>query len=290
MIETIESPHIHTANSENFNSLVLDNSRKGPVLVNFWSRKAGPCLRQYPVLDKLVYDFGGRLLLINIDIDNEFIVTKEYGIKSVPTLKLFRENSVVETMHGYQSENDLTKVLENYVVRDSDTTLAQAIQVYTKGEQQAAYKMITDAIVSDPGNPRLPLAMCKLLKYEQRYDEALKLVETLPKDIRSNSDVIQFYNLLSFYVEAGLGSGMESLIARIEATPDDLEARQQLVAKFVIQASYEEALLQLVKIMDIDQSYNSNYAQQAMLKLFSLLGKGNPLVKKHRSNLRRYTH
>ena len=105
MIESIDSPYIHAANSDNFKSMVLDNSRKGPVLVNFWSRKAGPCLRLYPVLDKLVHQLKGRFLLVNIDVDNEFVVTREYGIKSVPTLKLFRNGVVVESKHGYQSES-----------------------------------------------------------------------------------------------------------------------------------------------------------------------------------------
>ena len=83
MIETVNSPYIHTATSDNFKALVLDNSDKGPVLVNFWSRKAGPCLRLYPILDKLVHYYKGRLLLVNIDIESEFVVTKEYGIASV---------------------------------------------------------------------------------------------------------------------------------------------------------------------------------------------------------------
>jgi putative thioredoxin len=139
MIGTINSPYIHAANSENFKALVLENSKAGPVLVNFWSRKAGPCLRLYPTLDKLVHHYNGRLLLVNIDTENEFVFTKEYGIASVPTLKLFRHEQVVETQHGYQSEKDLMAVLDLHVVRDSDLTLAQAVQRYTQGQHGEAY-------------------------------------------------------------------------------------------------------------------------------------------------------
>lgn len=90
MIESVHSPYIHEATTDNFQDLVLDNSEKGPVLVNFGSRKAGPSLRQYPILDKLVHHYKGRMLLVNIDVDSEFVFTREYGIASVPTLKLFR--------------------------------------------------------------------------------------------------------------------------------------------------------------------------------------------------------
>ncbi|MDX2506475.1 MAG: thioredoxin domain-containing protein [Gammaproteobacteria bacterium] len=77
MVDSINSPYIHAANADNFQSLVIENSKRGPVLVNFWSKKAGPCLRQYPLLDKLVHDYKERLLLINIDVDSELKITRE---------------------------------------------------------------------------------------------------------------------------------------------------------------------------------------------------------------------
>ncbi len=171
MIDTIDSPYIHAANADNFQALVLDNSSKGPVLVNFWSKKAGPCLRQYPILDKLIHQFDGRMLLINVDTEIEYKVSKQYSVTSVPTLKLFKEGQVIETLHGYQSETDLNRVLSQYIARDSDQALADAIAVYTQGDHNKAYQMITDAIVADSENSQLPISLCKLLKHEQRYAE-----------------------------------------------------------------------------------------------------------------------
>jgi len=86
MLDSLDSPFIHAANSDNFKELVSDNSDVGPVLVNFWSKSAGLCLRQYAVLDKIIYNYAGRLLLLNVDTKTEFIYTKKYGIASVPTL------------------------------------------------------------------------------------------------------------------------------------------------------------------------------------------------------------
>lgn len=290
MIEAIDSPHILEATSENFTSLVLENSKAGPVLVNFWSRKAGPCLRQYPILDKLIHHYGGRLLLVNVDTESEFVFTKEYSIASVPTLKLFRYGQVVETLHGYQSEKDLSKILDQYVSRDSDKLLSKAIQEYAQGNASKAYEILAQAIVSDPINPRLPLAMCKLLKHEQRYDEALKLIESMPPDIRKNAELVQQHALLSFYVDLPENSSLEILYANIESAPEDLQARRQLVAHYVVEEKYEQALQELVKIMEIDQGYDNNYARIAMLNTFHILGNAQELVAKYRPNLKRYTH
>lgn len=196
MIDTIESPYIHAATFDNFKALVLDNSIQGPVLVNFWSAKAGPCLRLYPLLDKLIHHYEGRILLINIDTQIEIKVCKEYGITSVPTLKLFRNSEVVETIFGYQSEKDLMKVLDGYVARESDQALAEVIELYSSNEKIQAYEKLAEAIVDDPVNPRLPLAMCKLLNHEQRIDEAIKLIESLPADTRGYYEITKLYDLL----------------------------------------------------------------------------------------------
>ena len=290
MIETIDSPYIHAAIADNFQSLVLDNSNRGPVLVNFWSRKAGPCLRQYPILDKIIHHYGGRILLVNIDTEKEVILTKEYGITSVPTLKLFRDEQVVETWHGYQSEENLLKVMDNYVARESDQELARAVQTYAEGKTTEAYEMIANAIVNDPVNPRLPLAMCKLLKHEERYEEALKVINALPAAIRKNAEITQFHDLLSFYVDIDPTKNIAALNTRLESSPDDIEAKQQLTAHYVIAQQYEKALKQLVSIIDTDPGYADNYAQKAMLRVFNLLGSKHPLVAKYRPALRRYTH
>jgi putative thioredoxin len=290
MIESIDSPYIIAATSNNFKPLVIENSRQGPVLVNFWSQKAGPSLRQYPILDQIVHHYDGRLLLINVDADTEVAITKEYGISSVPTLKLFRNEQVVETMHGYQSEQDLLQLLEQYVARDSDLTLAGAIRLYTDGKRTEAYETIANAIVGDPVNPRLPLTFCKLLKHEKRYKEAMALIDSLPPAIRNHNEVKQLHDLLTFHMEVDNSRNIESLNTQVELSPDDLDAKQQLTIQYVIDQQYEKALEQLVNIMDIDPGYQDNYARSAMLKLFNILGSEHALVREFRPNLKRYAH
>ncbi len=290
MIETVHSPYIHEGITNNFKSLVLENSHSGPVLVNFWSRKAGPCLRQYPILDKLIHHYAGRLLLVNVDTENEFVFTKQYGIASVPTLKLFRFGKVVETLHGYQSEEDLKKVLNLHVARASDNILAEAIRRYGAGKSSEAFEMIANAIVEDPINPRLPAAMCKLLKHEERYQEAIQLINALPENIGNNREIVQLGALLGFYVDANGVNDFKTLADHTKACPDDMEAHKQLSAFYVIHQLYEKALQQLENMMELDKKYDDNYAQKAMLNIFKLLGEDHPLVAQYRPALKRYVH
>ena len=290
MIESTDSPYIIEATSNNFKPLVLENSKQGPVLVNFWSRNAEPCLRQFPVLDLLVHHYDGRLLLINVDAEKEVDVTNEYGITSIPTLKLFRNQQVVATMHGYQNEEELLKLLEQYVARDSDLTLAGAIRLYTDGKKTEAYETIANAIVEDPVNPRLPLTFCKLLKHEERYIEALALIDALPPDIRNHTEVAQLHDLLTFHREVDTSRNIDNLVMQVERAPDDLEAIHQLTAQYVVRQQHEKALQQLANMMAIDPGYRDNYARSAMIRVFNILGSEHALVREFRPNLKRYAH
>jgi len=290
--ETLDSPYIHSADSDNFAAVVLENSHAGPVLVNFWSQKAGPCLRQYPILDKLVYHYGGRLLLVNIDADTEIKLTKEYGIASVPTLKLFRHGKIIETLHGYQSETDLQHVLDRHVSRESDSALAEAIEQYAQGEHARAYEMIAEANVADPVNPRLPLALCKLLKHEGRYQEAISLISRLPANIADDRSIIELQAQLEFFAIAASSPDSEQAAAQLEKqaaeSADNSELKKQLSAHYVVQQNYAQALATLAQIIEEDPAYDDDYARRAMLKIFVLLGEGDELISRYRPLLRRY--
>ena len=290
MVDSINSPYIHAAGAENFQSLVIENSERGPVLVNFWSKKAGPCLRQYPLLDKLVHDYKGRLLLINIDADSELKITREVGITSVPTLKLYRYSEIVESRHGYQSEQDLVELVDQYIARDSDQIITRAVQEYGKGNQNNAYDMITQGILQDPDNPRLPLAIGKLLKYERRFQEALTLFESLPANIIKNSDVTRFKQELNFFAIANEITDLDALLAQSDNVDDDLAAMQQRAAFFIANKDYEKGFRQLQNIMDKDKNFDDDFARRSMLTLIGWLDAEHPLVKQYKPALRRYTH
>lgn len=68
-VDSIESTWIKAAGEDSFTGMVLQNSEQGPVLVSFCSRKVGPCIRQCPVLDKVIHQFEGKALLVNVDAD-----------------------------------------------------------------------------------------------------------------------------------------------------------------------------------------------------------------------------
>ena len=115
-----ESRFVFSATQANFQQLVVENSRKGPVLVDFWAPWAGPSLRQGELLKRLAAEYGGRFLLVSVDTDKEKGIAQELGVKSLPSCRLFRYGRVVEQLHGMQTEADYRALIDRYCANLAD--------------------------------------------------------------------------------------------------------------------------------------------------------------------------
>ena len=93
MSDSLESPWILEATADNFAALVLDNSARGPVLVNFWSPSVEPCLRLYPLLDKLVHEFSGRMLASVLLMSDDYEAAMEQLLEIMRRDRHFRDDA-----------------------------------------------------------------------------------------------------------------------------------------------------------------------------------------------------
>lgn len=99
-------------NAEEFQKDVKDY--KGVVLVDFFATWCGPCKLLGPILDKIAPEFEGKIPIYKVDIDASSQLAQEYRVMSVPTMKVFKDGEVVETIIGLQPENVLKDKLNYY--------------------------------------------------------------------------------------------------------------------------------------------------------------------------------
>jgi len=95
---------------ETFEAQVLKAGQ--PVLVDFWAEWCGPCKMIAPILDQLAVEYEGRLQIAKVDVEGSQSTAMKYGIRSIPTLMLFK-GGVVEAQHvGMLSREQLQKLLD----------------------------------------------------------------------------------------------------------------------------------------------------------------------------------
>ncbi|MBC3888434.1 thioredoxin [Acetobacterium paludosum] len=95
-----------------FNELVLNS--KGVILIDFFATWCGPCKALAPVLEEVSVLLKDKVHIYKVDIDQSQALAKEYRVMSVPTMKIFKDGQVVETIVGLQSKNILVDKLNYY--------------------------------------------------------------------------------------------------------------------------------------------------------------------------------
>ena len=278
------SSYIIDVTSENFSDAVLSNSHKGPVMVNYWAENAGPCLRLWPVLEKLANDYNGQFLLVNIDTTKEKQLAQDYGVNSVPTVKLFINGEVIDQIHGYDSPDSFKKMLDKYLARESDKALAAAVTEYQKGNKEIAFDQLGKLVFIDPENNRILLTLAKLLMKEESYDQAYALLEKTPLKNENEEAVVLMTNAL-FLSAVQQAAELDVLEKQLKDNPDDKNILFNICSQQMMQSKFAEAMDILLKIIKLDYTWRDGIASLCLRGLFIMLGKDNPIVVEYRQKL-----
>jgi len=279
------SPYIFDATEKNFDALVLDNSGKGAVLVNYWASYAGPCLKLWPVLEKLANEYQGRFLLVNVNTEKQPALAKRYGINSVPTIKVFRHRQIVDSMYGAESETGVRRLIEQYIARESDAVLREAIKIYEKGDIEGAMEKLREASEADSFNLRIPLTLAKIFMRNQQFEHAEELIQALPEEVRNDTEVERMTAHLAFIRASQAAPDHATLEQRITTNGSDLEARYQLAALALVNDDFEHAILQLLNILEQDRQYEEGIARKGLGAIFAMLDSEHELVQKYRKQM-----
>ena len=102
--------NILTLTDANFDAEVTKASQ--PVLVDFWAEWCGPCKMVAPILDELATEYGGKIKIGKVNIDDHQALATQYGIRAIPTLLIFKNGQVVDQVVGLRSKKDFKSKLD----------------------------------------------------------------------------------------------------------------------------------------------------------------------------------
>ena len=277
-----DSPFVFEVTERTFQQLVVETSHRVPVLVDFWAEWCGPCQMQLPVLLKLADEQQGKFLLAKVNTDLERELATRFGIRSIPTMKLFRYGKVAEDILGAQTESVLRALLDRYIERASDRVREEALQAERTGHTGQALALLRSAMAEDPENPRLKLDRARIAIRQGLFDEARQSLNALPAEARDEQDARRLLAQLELARSTAGDMTLGDLERRIAANPDDLDARLQLAGGYALEENYPAAMDQYLEILRRDRKFKNDAGRNGMLAVFDLLGNTGELVGRYR--------
>lgn len=97
-------------------SFVQETSNSGvPVIVDFWAAWCGPCKMLSPVIDELSDEYGDKAKFLKLNVDENPVTSMKYSVASIPTVMIFKNGSLVETMVGFKPKQAFKAVIDKYI-------------------------------------------------------------------------------------------------------------------------------------------------------------------------------
>lgn len=249
---------------------VLEKSDDMPVLVDFWAEWCGPCRTLGPVLEKVAAKHKGEFVLVKINTEEYPDVAREYGVMSIPVVKLFIEGNVVDEFVGALPETQIEQWLKKSLPCKYADRLREAEALVLKGDEAGAQGIFEEILSSEPESAHAAAGLVRLLLFSEP-DVALGLVDKVEGDRE--------------YAE--LGESARTLAPLLLRNSGDLpenavRERYSGAIEHLRRKKFDVALSDLIEVIRENRYYDDDGARKACIAVFRYLGEDDPVTLKHR--------
>jgi putative thioredoxin len=277
--------HTIDVTTANFDELVIEGSKKAPVVVDFWAPWCAPCRTLGPVLEKLAAEYGGQFTLAKINSDENQPLAAEFGVRGIPNVKAFVDGQVVDEFSGALPEGQVREWLRGILPTRGDKLLVQAVQALAAAKPADALALLDEAAREEPDRDDLKLARAEALIALARHDEARAALDACAPLVKMEDAWKTVDSKLALAGASAAAPDTEALKARIATNPDDLEARLALANAAIAKQDYATALDELLEIVRRDRTFRDDAGRKTIVQIFNVLGPQHPLVPEYRKRL-----
>ncbi|MBN3054906.1 co-chaperone YbbN [Pectobacterium brasiliense] len=263
---------------------VLEHSTTLPVLFYFWSGRSQHCLELEPVLDKLAQEYAGQFVLAKVDCDAEQRVAAQFGLRSIPTVYLFKDGQPLDGFQGPQPEEAIRELLKRALPKEEELKVAQAQQLIQENKLPEAMQLLKDAWQLSQQRSDIGLMLAEVQIQINRSEDAEAVLATIPlqdRDTRYHSLVAQ----IELLKQAADTPEIQHLQQQLDADPKNAELAVQLALQLHQVGRNEEALELLMGFLKKDLAAANGSARKTLMDIMAALGTSDALAARYRRQL-----
>lgn len=260
-----------------FTADVIEESRRQPVLVDFWAPWCGPCKQLAPALEKAVAEAGGRVRLVKMNIDDHPSIAGQLGIQSIPAVIAFVDGQPVDGFMGAVPESKINEFIDKLAGPGGEEqaaaeALAAAAELRQSGDLQGAAQLYASVLAANPAALDAIAGLAETLLDAGQEDDAREVVARAPQDSSDAPQLSAIKARLALAEQAAALGNPQELERRLAADANDHQARFDLALIQNTLGERDKAADNLLAIMKADREWQEDGARQQLLKFFEAWG------------------
>jgi putative thioredoxin len=271
------SEHIVTLTAENLEQIVLQESLKRPVVIDFWADWCAPCKMLMPILEKLANEYNGQFLLAKLDTEAEPAVAAQFGVRNLPTVAIFKDGQAVDGFAGAQPESAIREILDKHLPKPFEALFQQGLTLLGEGDAAGALPLLKEAYTQSDSRADIAMTLAQAYLALKRFEDARHVLEGV-EFIDQNDFYQSLLAQLDLAEQAAETPEILELQQQLEQSPDNLELKYELSIQYNQSGKQREAMELLVEILRKDLQFNDGAARKALVEMIQSLGGGDPLA------------
>ena len=272
---------------------VVEESKKRPVIVDFWAPWCGPCKTLGPALEAEVKANSSNVKMVKIDIDQNPSIAQQMNIQSIPAVFAFIDGQPVDGFQGAKTPTEIKDFVKKVISLGPDSKEEEGLDAAI----EMAEKMLEDGEFSDAlevflaiidQDPKIGIAYSGLVRSYLGLGELNKaqdVITNLPKDMENIKDLSPIRAQLELATQAASYASIDDLKLLVISEPKNYRAQMELAVLMHSNGDTEEAIEKLLAILKNDIEWDEGSAKAQLIKIFDTMKANDPIALKGRRQL-----
>ena len=255
---------------------VIEESRRQPVLVDFWAPWCGPCKQLTPVLEKAIRSAKGKVKLVKMNIDDHPAIPGQMGIQSIPAVIAFVNGQPADGFMGALPESQVVAFLERItkgaIGGEAKDLLNAADTALADGDAAGAATLYAELLAEDNGNVQALAGLARSYVKTGALDQARQTLAMVPTSKANDAAVVAARAALDLAEQAKTIGPLADLEQKVATNPLDHQARFDLAVALNAKGRRGDALDHLIIIVKRDRKWNDDGARKQLVQFFDAWG------------------